>query len=162
MISLTTIYWLKHIIWLKLDESTARRHLQSPWSLSVRSLHLIMVTKWSRSQLTLKIQTSRSWPRLNPLVTFESCSSIDMFAFCFMPIGPFLVQIQQIPYLTLKFKVKVMAKVKSDGHIWGLKFNRCVCFSFRGNRAIFGWDIANSIFELEKSRSRYRPKLTKI
>ena len=57
-----------------------------------------------------------------------------------------------------KFKVKVMAKVKSDGHIWALEFNRCVCFSFRGNRIIFGWDIANSIFDLEKSRSRSWPR----
>ena len=53
-----------------------------------------------------------------------------------------------------KFKVKVMAKVKADGHIWALEFNRYVCLSFRGNRTIFGWDIANSIFDLEKSRSR--------
>ena len=28
-------------------------------------------------------------------------------------------------------------KVKADGHIWGLKFNRYVCFSFRPNRTIF-------------------------
>ena len=57
-----------------------------------------------------------------------------------------------------KFKVKVMAKVKLDGHIWALKFNRYVCFSFRGNRTIFGWDIANSIFDLENSRSRSWPR----
>ena len=37
-------------------------------------------------------------------------------------------------------KVKVMMKVKPIGHIWGLEFNRYVCFSFRGNRTIFGWD----------------------
>ena len=55
-----------------------------------------------------------------------------------------------------------MAKVKPDGHIWALEFNRYVCFSFRGNRTIFGWDTANSIFDLEKSRSRSRPKSTKI
>ena len=61
-----------------------------------------------------------------------------------------------------KFKVKVMANVKPDGHIWALKFNQYVCFSFRGNRTIFGWDIANSIFDLEKSRSRSRRKSTKI
>ena len=36
-------------------------------------------------------------------------------------------------------KVKVMVKVKPI--IWGLEFNRYVCFSFRGNRTIFGWDI---------------------
>ena len=57
-----------------------------------------------------------------------------------------------------KFKVKVMAKVKPDGHIWGLEFIRYVCFSFRGNRTIFGWDIANCIFELENSRSRSWPR----
>ena len=57
-----------------------------------------------------------------------------------------------------KFKVKVMDKVKSYGHIWGLEFNRYVCFLFRGNRTIFGWDIANSIFDLENSRSMSRPK----
>ena len=61
-----------------------------------------------------------------------------------------------------KFKVKVMAKVKSDGHIWALEFNWYVYFSFHGNRTIFGWDIANSIFDLEKSRSRSRRKSTKI
>ena len=61
-----------------------------------------------------------------------------------------------------KFKVKVMAKVKSDGHIWGLEFNRYVCFSCRDNRAIFGWDIANLISDLENSRSRSLRKSTKI
>ena len=42
-----------------------------------------------------------------------------------------------------------MAKVKPDHRIWALEFNRYVCFSFRGNRTIFGWDMANSIFDLE-------------
>ena len=55
-------------------------------------------------------------------------------------------------------KVKVMVKVKPIGHIWGLEFNRYVCFSFRGNRTTFGWDIANSIFDLENSRSRSWPR----
>ena len=82
-----------------------------------------------------------------------------------------------------KLKVKVMAKDKPDGHIWGLKFNWYVCFSFRGNRigldwiclttthvlqdilavlrgngTIIGWDIANSIFDFDNSRSRSWPK----
>ena len=48
-----------------------------------------------------------------------------------------------------KFKVNVMAKVKHDGHIWALEFNRCVCLSFRGNRAIFGWDTAVLYFTLK-------------
>ena len=57
-----------------------------------------------------------------------------------------------------QFKVKVKAKVKPDGHVWGLEFNRYVCFSFRGNRTIFGWDTANSIFDLESLRSRSWPR----
>ena len=55
-------------------------------------------------------------------------------------------------------KVKAMFKVKPIGDIWGLEFNRYVCFSFRGNRTTFGWDIGNSIFDLENSRSRSRPR----
>ena len=56
----------------------------------------------SRSQLTLKIQRSRSWSRSNPLVIYEAWISIDMFPLCFVAIGPLLVVIKQIPYLTLK------------------------------------------------------------
>ena len=74
----------------------------------------------------------------------------------------FWLRYSKFHILPWKFKVKVMAKVKPDGHIWALEFNRYACFSFRGNRTIFGWDIANSIFDLEKSRSRSRPKSTKI
>ena len=56
-----------------------------------------------------------------------------------------------------KFEVKVMNKVKPTVHIWGLDSNWYVCFSFHGNRTISGWDIANSIFDLEK-RSRSCPR----
>ena len=188
----------------------ARRRLKSPRSLSGKSLHLTLVTKWSRSHMTLKIQISRSWPRSNPLSNLRSRVQIDMFAFRLVEIGPLLVEIQQISYLTLKiqgkgqgqcrmwwshlrprvqsmcslfvswqsdhfwqrhsqfhiwpwkFKVKVKAKVKPDGPIWSLEFIRCVCFSFRGNRTIFGWDIADSIFDLANSRSRSRRKSPKI
>ena len=66
-----------------------------------------------------------------------------------------------------KFKVKVMAKAKPDGHIWALEFNRHVCFSFRGNRTIFGWDTANSIFDLEiqnlgQGHDENRPKSNQV
>ena len=54
--------------------------------------------------------------------------------------------------------VKVMVKVKPIGHIWGQEFNRYVCFSFCGNRTTFGWDIGNSIFDLENSRSMSWPR----
>ena len=54
-------------------------------------------------------------------------------------------------------KVKVMVKVKPIGYIWGLEFILYVCFSFLGNRTIFGWNIANSLFDLENSSSRSWP-----
>ena len=41
-----------------------------------------------------------------------------------------------------------MAKIKPDGHIWGLKFNHYVCFLFRGNQTILAWDKANYIFDV--------------
>ena len=71
---------------------------------------------------------------------------------------PFWLRYSKFHIWLWKFKVKVMAKVKPDGHIWTLEFNRYVCFSFRGNRTIFGWDIANFIFDLENSRSRSWPR----
>ena len=105
---------------------------------------------------------SRSWPRSNPMVTFEVLRSIDMFAFHFRAITHFWLRYSQFDIWPWKFKVKVMAKVKPDGHIWSLEFTLCVCFSFLGNSTIFDWDIANSIFDLENSKSRSRQKSTKI
>ena len=58
-----------------------------------------------------------------------------------------------------------MAKVKPNDHIWALEFNRYVCFLFRGNRTIFGWDIANSIFDLEnlgQGHDENRPKSNQV
>ena len=53
-------------------------------------------------------------------------------------------------------EVKVMVKVKPIGHIWGLEFNRYVCFLFPGNRTTFGWDIANSICN-SKAMAKVKP-----
>ena len=143
-------YWLRPP-WtnLQLYESTARRQLKSPRSLSGRSIHLILVNKWSWSW---------SW--------MTNCHPL-----CAMSIGPPILEFNQYVCFSfrgnrtifgwdiansifdLSFKVKLMAEVKPDGQIWALEFNRYVCFSFRGNLAIFGWDIANSTFDLENSRS---------
>ena len=72
--------------------------------------------------------------------------------------GQFWLRYIKIHISPWKFGVKVMSKVKPNGHIWGLEINRYVCFSFRGNRTIFDWDIANSTFDLENSRSRSWPR----
>ena len=58
-----------------------------------------------------------------------------------------------------------MAKVKADGHIWALEFNRHVCLSFRGNRTIFGWDIAIPYLTLKnlgQGRDENRPKFNQV
>ena len=40
---------LSSLLLMRLDESTARRHLKTPRSLCGRSFHLTLVTKWSQS-----------------------------------------------------------------------------------------------------------------
>ena len=57
-----------------------------------------------------------------------------------------------------KFKVKVMAKVKPDGHIWSLGVQSICLLFVPWQWTIFGWDIANSIFDLENSSSRSWPR----
>ena len=100
------------------DESTARRHLKSPWSLSGSSLHLTLVTKRSRSwswmtpdcslsigppipeiglfqNLTLKIQGqghSQGQTRWLHLLLRIQSKPKQTFAFHFMAIGPYLVE----------------------------------------------------------------------
>ena len=93
-----------------------------------------------------------NWSHLRPRV------QIDMFIFVSWQSDHFWLRYSQFHIWPWKFMVKVTAMVKSDGHIWGLNFNWCACFSFRGNRSIFGRDIANSIFDLENSRSRSWPR----
>ena len=137
----------------KLDESTARRQLKSPRSLPGRSIHLTLVTKWSWSWMTychplckmsigppiLRYSYFKIWPRRS-----RSCVWSKV----------------KVMFDLQNSKDKVMVKVRPIGQIWGLEFNRYVCFSFRGNRTTFGWDIANSIFDLQNSRSRSNPMIT--
>ena len=112
----------------------------------------------SRSRLTFKIQRSRLWSSSNLRPGIQSICLL----FVSRQSDHFWLRYSKFYIWPWKFKVKVMAKVKPDVHIWALEFNRYVCFSFRGNRTIFGWNIANSIFDLEKSRSRSQRKSTKI
>ena len=81
-----------------------------------------------------------------------------MFAFCFVAIGSFWANYNEFDIWSWKFKVKVMANVKSYVWISGLESNRYACFLLRGNRTIFDRDIVNSIFDLENSRSRSQPR----
>ena len=131
----------------------ACRQLKSPRSLSRRSIHLTLVTKWSWSWMTY----------CHPLCAMSIGPPILRYSY--FKIWPWKSMVKVMCVVKgeghispSKFKVKVMAKVQPDGHIWGLEFNWYVCFSFRGNRTIFGRDIANSIFALENLRSRSWPR----
>ena len=112
----------------------------------------------SRSSLTFKFkgqsygQVQTHWLHLRPGV-----QSICLL-FVSWQSDHFWLRYRKFHIWPWKLKVKVMAKVKPDGHIWALDFNPYVCFSFRGNRTIFSWDIAKSIFDIENSRSRSWPR----
>ena len=138
---------------IKLDQSTTRRQLKSPRSLSGRSIHLTLVTKLSWSWMTY----------CHPLCKMSIGPPILRYSY--FKIWPRRSMVKVVCVVkgqghVWPTKFKVMVKVRPTGHIWGLEFNRYVCFSFRGNRTIFGGDIANSTFDLENSRSRsWSPKI---
>ena len=118
----------------------------------------------SRSHLSLKIQRSRSLPRSN--LMRPKVQSICLL-FVSWQSDHFGLSYSKFHVWLWKFKVKVMAKIKPDDHIWGPEFNWYVCFSFHGNRTILGWDIENSIFDHENSRScqghnENRPKSNQV
>ena len=94
---------------LKLDESTARRQLKSPRSLSGRSIHLTLVIKWS---------CSWSW------MTY--CHPLCL---CTMSIGPPILRYSYFMFDLQHSKVKVMVKVKPTGHIWALGV-QSICLLF--------------------------------
>ena len=83
------------IKWYKLDESTASRQLKSHRSLSGRSIHLTLVTKWSWSW---------SW------MTYCHLLPPPILRYSYFKIWPW------------KSMVKVMCAVKGEGHIWLSKF----------------------------------------
>ena len=164
-------------------------------SLSGRSLPLTLVTKWPRPWSLM----TYSYPLCSlsvgpPIVRL----TISKFGHVNLWSRPCVWSKAKVTFDLEYSKVKDMAKVKPIGHIWGLEFNRYVCFSFRGNPTIFwliysrfhiwpwkfnakdmakvkpdgriwglefvaiGPFLVNFIFDLENSRSRSRPKSTKI
>ena len=139
----------------KLDESTARRQLKSPRSLSGRSIHLTLSP--------IGHGHGHEWPTATPFVQCQSAlpfwhTAISKFDHDNPWSRSCVWWKVKVMFDLQNSKVKVMVKVKPIGHIWGLEFNQYICFSFHANRATFGWDMANSIFDLENSRSRSWPR----
>ena len=117
---LSTKWATNHYTWIKLDESTAHRHLKSPRSLSARSLHLTLVTKWSWSWMTYS----------HPLYSIAIGPPILRCSYTWS--RPCVWSKVKFTFDLENSNVMVMVKVKPDGNIQRLEFNRYVCFSFRG------------------------------
>ena len=104
-------------LWVfKLDESTARWHLKSArsphlWRSCPRSNPMVtfealssiclLSVSWQSDHFWLRHSKFHIWPwklkvkdtAKKHLVTLEALSSINMFVFCFVAIGPFLAEI---------------------------------------------------------------------
>ena len=61
----------------------------------------------TNSMFDLENSRSRTQSRSHPMVAFEAQSSINMFAFCFVAIGPFWLRYSKFHIWPWKFKVKV-------------------------------------------------------
>ena len=130
------------------DTAISKFDHENPWSRSC---------VWSKVKVTFDLENSK----VKVMVKFKPDGHIwglGVQSICLLFVSwqsdHFWLRYSKFLIWPWKFKVKVMAKVKPNGHIWALESNWYVCFSFRGNRTIFGSDIANSIFDLENSRSR--------
>ena len=148
----------------------ACRQLKSPRSLSGRSIHMTLVTKWSWSWMTyfrplyamsmgpsfwysyFKIWPWKSMVKVMCVVkgqgrvwpskfkglghgqghTHWSHLRPGVQSICLLFVSwqsdLFWLRYRKFHIWPWKFKVKVMAKVKPDGHIWVLEFNWYVSF----------------------------------
>ena len=114
------------------DDSTARRHLKSPWSLSGSSLHLILVTK-----------RSRSWSWMTP-----DCS---------LSIGPPIPEIGLFQNLTLK--IQCQGQIRWLHLLLRIQSTRLLFISWQLHHIwLRTWGMANFIFDWENFRSRPWPR----
>ena len=117
---------------------------------------------WDIANFLFDHDNSRSWLKSDLMVPLEAYSSIDMIVLVSWQWDHLWSRKSKFHVWPGKFKVKIMAKVKLDGPVWGQGFNRYVCFLFHGNGTIFGWDITNFTVDHENWRSRPQWNLTKI
>ena len=97
---------------------------------------------------------SRSWQRSTLTASFSRLWQSILSFIVLWQSDQFVTRHSKFLIWPWKFKVKV----NPIGHILGLEFHQYAYFSFHGNQTIFGWDTANSILDLETSRSRSWPR----
>ena len=126
---------------------------RSHFWLSNKSIYFLLISHQSAlpflrySYLEIINPWSRSWPRSKLMATFEAYTSAQSISSFFVSWQSNHFAFRCNNYLSSKLKVMAMAMVKPGHHTWSLGFSQNVSLSFCGNRTIFGWDIANSIFD---------------
>ena len=129
--------------------------VQNQFALPFLRYDCLIIWHW-KSQAKSWASSKLKWRHLRPII-----QSIQSSLFSWQS-DICIIRYNELIIWPWKFKVKVVAKVEPDGHIWGLDFIQHVWFSFCGNSTIFGWDIANSTIDHENSRSRSRQTSTKF
>ena len=98
---------------LQLDESTAHRQLKSPRSLSCRSIHLTLVTKWSRSW---------SW------MTY--CHPL-----CAMSIGPPILRYSYLYGIKVFLNPQIFQNLTMKIHVCGQRSRSHLTFKIQRSRS---------------------------
>ena len=106
--------WSRPCVWSKVKVTFEALSSIDMFAFSCRGNQAIF--GWDIANYIFENSRSRSWPRSNPMVTFEVLSSIDI-AFRFVAIGLCWLRYSKFHIWHWKFKVKIIAKVKVDGHI---------------------------------------------
>ena len=84
---------------------------------------------------------------------------INSLPFHFTSIRPTIPEIVISKFDFETSKVKVISEVKGQGHILYPVPNRCTSFSFHINQTNHSWDIAEIVFDLEKTHSEFLKKI---
>ena len=100
-----------------------------PWKSMVNVMSVVKGQGhiWRPSKIKGQGQGHTHWSHLRPEVQWVCLLLVSWQS------DHFWLRYSKFHIWPWKFTVKVMAKVKPDGHIWGLEFNRYACYLFREN-----------------------------
>ena len=125
--------WSRSCVWSKVkvifEHGNSKVQVMATVNLLVTFVAFRSIDMFAFHPWQLDHSRSRSWPRqtwwshLRPKV-----QSICLLFVPWVAIGNFFSGYSKFHIWPWNFKVKVMTKVKPDCHLWGIEFNRYVCF----------------------------------